>query len=85
MVLDGFRWFWKGLEGFGRVWKGLGGFGRVWKGLEGFGRVWEGRGGVGRAVCDPTTPQTPSNSAVSWNVDACTILPQPSRFMIISS
>ena len=24
----------------------------------------------------PTTPQTPSNSAVSWNVDACTILPQ---------
>ena len=22
-------------------------------------------------------PQTPSNSAVSWNVDACTILPQP--------
>ena len=29
-------------------------------------------------VCDPTTPQTPSNSAVSWNVDACTILRQPS-------
>ena len=27
--------------------------------------------------CDPTTPKTPSNSAVSWNVDACTILPQP--------
>ena len=25
-------------------------------------------------VCDPTPPQTPSNSAVSWNVDACTIL-----------
>ena len=27
-------------------------------------------------VCDPTTPQTPSNSAVSWNVDACSILPE---------
>ena len=25
-------------------------------------------------VCDPTTPKTPSNSAVSWNVDACTDL-----------
>ena len=25
----------------------------------------------------PTTHQTPSNSAVSCNVDACTILPQP--------
>ena len=32
MVLDGFKWFWKGLEGFGRVWKGLG---------------WVGRGGEG--------------------------------------
>ena len=28
MVLNGFRWFWKGLEGFGRVWKGWGGVGR---------------------------------------------------------
>ena len=67
MFFDGFRWFWKG----------LGGFGRVWEGLEGFGKGGEGWGGVGRAVCDPTTHQTPSNSAVSLNVDACTILPQP--------
>ena len=37
--IDGFRWFWKGLEGFGRGWEGLG---RVGKG-------GEGRGGVGRA------------------------------------
>ena len=65
------------LEGFGRVWEGLGGFGRGWEGLGGVGRGGEGWGGVGRAVCDPTTPQTPSNSAVSWNVDACSILPQP--------
>ena len=34
MVLDGFRWFWKGLEGFGRVWEGLG---RVGRGGEGWG------------------------------------------------
>ena len=70
MVLNGFRWFWKGLEGFGRVWEGLGGFGKGGEGGEG----WRG---VGRAVCNPTTPQTPSNIAVSLNVDACTILPQP--------
>ena len=43
----------------------LEGFGRVWEGLGGFGKGGEGWGGVGRAVCDPTTPQTPSNSAVS--------------------
>ena len=65
------------LEGFGRVWEGLEGFERVWEGLGRFGKGGEGWGGVGRAVCDPTTHQTPSNSAVSLNVDACTILPQP--------
>ena len=65
------------LDGFGRVWEGLEEFGKVWKGLEGFGRVWEGFGRVGRGVCDPTTRKNPSNSAVSLNVDACTILPQP--------
>ena len=27
-------------------------------------------------VWNPTTPKTPSNSAASWNVDACSILPQ---------
>ena len=56
----------------------LDGSGRVWEGLGGFGNGGEGWEGVGRAVCDPTTRKTPSNSAVSWNVDACTILPQPS-------
>ena len=53
------------LEGFGRVWEGLGGFGRVWEGLGRVGRGGEGWGGVGRAVCDPRTRKTPSNSAVS--------------------
>ena len=68
MFFDGFGWF-------QMVWKGLEGFGRVWEGLGGVGRGGEGWGGVGRAVCDPTTRKTPSNSAVSLNVDACTILP----------
>ena len=34
-------------------------------------------GSVPGPLQPPKTPQTPSNSAVSWNVDACTILPQP--------
>ena len=28
-------------------------------------------------VCDPTTPKPRQIVTVSWNVDACTILPQP--------
>ena len=52
-------------------------FGRVWEASGWVGMGGEGWGAVGRGGEPPTTPQTPSNSAVSWNVDACTILPQP--------
>ena len=44
MVLDGFRWLWKGLGGVRRGWEGLGWVGR---GGEGWGGVWS----------DPTTPK----------------------------
>ena len=90
MVLEGFGRVWEGLEGVGRGgkgWEEVDGPLQHPKTRPSVCRPsavrqpsvrpsvlllpqWKG-------VCDSTTPQTPSNSAASWNVDACPILPQP--------